>query len=392
MYDVAIVGGGPGGAAAAVALGQRGIKNVVLVDRDPFPRDKTCGSGLSPNALSLIQELGIDAEVRKLAYPILSVKIVTPGGRDMVLASNAAALVLLRRHFDNLLIEKARSFGVEVRAPWRADSLIKEGEQVVGVKGFDGSEIRAKYVLCADGANSIFSHDPRPKRSIATLMGWYDHFAFTPGQLEMVFDPEVAPLYGWLFPESDSRVNIGICVDGQDDDGQKSTKNLRATFDAFVQKHYGEQLKTAKQVGKLKGHPIVYTTWVGHLTSPGALYLGEAARITHNATGEGISQAMQSGVYAGEAIARVMRGEREAKVWGWYVNQHRKKFTSSFIAGHLLRAVVDSTFLDKVADAYNHPLVRKAVVKLLGSALAGSSVRDTAADVKDVKAALKQSA
>ena len=67
MYDVAIVGGGPGGAAAAVALGQRGIKNVVLIDRDPFPRDKTCGSGLGPTALTLIKELGIDAEVRKLA-------------------------------------------------------------------------------------------------------------------------------------------------------------------------------------------------------------------------------------------------------------------------------------------------------------------------------------
>ncbi len=390
MYDVAIVGGGPGGAAAAVALGQRGVKNVVLIDRDPFPRDKTCGSGLSPNALTLIKELGIDADVRERAYPIMSVKIVTPGGKEMVLASNAAALILLRRHFDNLLIEKAKSFGVEVRAPWRADALLKEGEQVVGVRGFDGSEIRAKYVLCADGANSIFSQDPRPKRSIATLMGWWDHFDFTPGQLEMLFDPDLAPLYGWMFPESNSRVNIGICVDGQDEDGQKTTRKLRETFERFLQKHYSAQLKTAKQVGKLKGHPIVYTTWVGHMTAPGSLFLGEAARITHNATGEGISQAMQSGIYAAEALSRVLvKGERESRAWSWYVNQHRKKFTSSFIAGHMLRAVVDSPFLDHVADAYNHPLVRKAVVKLLGSALAGSSVHEA---VGDVNAAMKKSA
>ncbi len=390
MYDVAIVGGGPGGAAAAVALGQRGVKNVVLIDRDPFPRDKTCGSGLSPNALKLIKELGIDAEVRERAYPIMSVKIVTPGGRDMVLASNAAALVLLRRHFDNLLIEKAKSFGVEVRAPWRADGLITEDDRVIGVRGFDGSEIRAKYVLCADGANSIFSHDPRPKRSIATLMGWWDDFTFAPGQLEMIFDKDLAPLYGWLFPESNTRVNIGICVDGQDEDGQKTTRNLRETFERFLQKHYGEQLKTARQVGKLKGHPIVYSTWVGHVHSPGALFLGEAARITHNATGEGISQAMQSGVYAAEALSRVLvKGERESKAWAWYLNQHRKKFTSSFIAGHMLRGIVDSPFLDHVADMYNNPLVRKAVVKLLGSALAGSSVHEA---VGEVRSSMKKSA
>jgi flavin-dependent dehydrogenase len=206
----------------------------------------------------------------------------------------------------------------------------------------------------------------------------------------MVFDPDLAPLYGWLFPESKTRVNIGICVDGQDEGGQKTTRNLRETFDRFLQKHYGAQLKTATQVGKLKGHPIVYTTWVGHLTSPGSLFLGEAARITHNATGEGISQAMQSGVYAAEALSRVLvKGERESKVWSWYVNQHRKKFTSSFIAGHALRAVIDSAFLDHVADAYNNPWVRKAVVKLLGSALAGSSVHEA---VGEVTAAMKKSA
>ena len=291
---------------------------------------------------------------------------------------------------DNLLIEKAKSFGVEVRAPWRADGLITEDDRVIGVRGFDGSEIRAKYVLCADGANSIFSHDPRPKRSIATLMGWWDDFTFAPGQLEMIFDKDLAPLYGWLFPESNTRVNIGICVDGQDEDGQKTTRNLRETFDRFLHKHYGEQLKTARQVGKLKGHPIVYTTWVGHVHSPGALFLGEAARITHNATGEGISQAMQSGVYAAEALSRVLvKGERESKAWAWYLNQHRKKFTSSFIAGHMLRGIVDSPFLDHVADMYNNPLVRKAVVKLLGSALAGSSVHEA---VGEVRSSMKKSA
>lgn len=390
MYDVAIIGAGPGGAAAAVALGQLGITNVVLLDREGFPRDKTCGSGLSPNALKIIEKLGIAPQVRELGYPINSVRIVTPGKREMVVKSDAAAIVLLRRVFDNLLVERAKQLGVTLRAPFRADALLKDGERIAGVKGFDGEELRARYVLCADGANSIFSRDPRPKRSIATLMGWWDGVDVEPNRLDMIFDPRVSPLYGWLFPEGNGRVNIGICIDGQDESGEKTTKNLRATFQQFLDEHYKGALAKATQVGKWKGHPIVYTTWIRHMTAPGALFLGEAARLTHNATGEGISQAMESGTFAAEAIARVIRqGQSEKKAWAWYVNQHRKRFTGAFLAGHVLRAVIDSPILDAVADAYNNPFVRKAVVKLLGSALAGSSVSEAAKDAKDLQSSLR---
>ena len=297
-FDVAIVGAGPGGAAAAVALAQQGVTNVALLDREGFPRDKTCGSGLSPNALKLVQSLGIGDQVKELGYPINAVRIVTPGGKEIRISSDAAAVVLLRRHFDNLLVERAQKLGVTLMTPFRADALIEENGRVRGVRSFEGKEVLARHVLFADGAHSMFSQDTRPKRSISTLMGWWENFESAPHTLDMIFDQEVAPLYGWMFPETNERVNIGICVDGQDESGEKSGKNLRSTFEGFLERHYGKRLAAARQVGKWKGHPIVYTTWIGNMTRPGALYLGEAARITHNATGEGIAQAMESGVFA----------------------------------------------------------------------------------------------
>jgi hypothetical protein len=68
----------------------------------------------------------------------------------------------------------------------------------------------------------------------------------------------------------------------------------------------------------------------------------------------------------------------EEEAWRAYVWKHRKRFTLGFLAGHALRAVVDSPVLDAVATVYEKPWVRRGVVRTLGSALAGASLRDTA--------------
>src|SRR5262249_13556395 len=119
---------------------------------------------------------------------------------------------------------------------------------------------------------------------------------------------------------------------------------------------------------------IVFTTWVANCTAPGALWVGEAARVTHHATGEGISQAMQSGIYAAEAVISVSRGEiSERAAWRRYLWRHRRRFTAGFLAGHLLRAVVSSSLLDAIARAYNSSSGQRLIERLLGSALTGTA-------------------
>jgi geranylgeranyl reductase family protein len=372
--NAVIIGAGPGGAAAAVRLAQRGVRDILLVDKDQFPREKTCGSALSPNGVKLIDSLGVGAEVRRLGYLIRALKVVTPGNREMRLETEQAAIVLLRKHFDNLLVEEARRLGVEFTGGFRVSELVREGGRVVGVRGKD-AEVRADYVLCADGAHSIFSHDPRPKRTISTLMGWWDGFAFEPHTMEMIFDRNLSPLYGWLFPESETRVNIGICMDGEGPDGRKTTRNVREVFERFLSDHFAERLVGARQVGKWKGHPISYTTWIRDLGGDGMLYLGEGGRMTHNATGEGIYQAMQSGVYAAEAVADVLAGADEAQAISRYTWRCRQRFTLGFAMGHVVRAALRTPLFDGLAMAYNSPTVRKVATWAVGSALAGSKLQ-----------------
>src|ERR1700738_4909261 len=106
--QVLIVGAGPAGASAAVALAQAGVTDVLLLDRDRFPRDKTCGSGLSPAAIQLSEQLGVRAELRARPTPVQSVRFVTPGNGEIVMPAHGAAVILLRKDFDNLLVDRAR--------------------------------------------------------------------------------------------------------------------------------------------------------------------------------------------------------------------------------------------------------------------------------------------
>jgi flavin-dependent dehydrogenase len=164
-------------------------------------------------------------------------------------------------------------------------------------------------------------------------------------------------------------------MDGEDEHGAKTTRNVREVFQRFLDDHYASRLRGARQIGRLKGHPISYTTWIDHTHAPGVLYLGEAARLTHNATGEGIYQAMQSGIFAADALASVIRGDLSfAAAMRRYTIACRRRFTVSFAVGHVVRALVSTPLLDGIAALYNSPRVRTAVGGALASALAGSKM------------------
>src|ERR1700756_4818186 len=96
--DVGIIGAGPAGLATAVHLGQLGVQRVIIVDRADFPRDKTCGSAISPKGCE------VDEVVAPQAYAIKALRLVTPGMHDLVVSSpDDVALVCSRRTLDHLL-------------------------------------------------------------------------------------------------------------------------------------------------------------------------------------------------------------------------------------------------------------------------------------------------
>ena len=83
MYDVAIVGAGPAGSAAAHYLAKGGL-DVLLLDKFNFPRDKTCGDGLTPRALRVLDEMDILDELLRVGYRLNEMEFIAPKGHSVV--------------------------------------------------------------------------------------------------------------------------------------------------------------------------------------------------------------------------------------------------------------------------------------------------------------------
>jgi len=358
--EVAIVGAGPAGLATAIALGQLGMRGVVIADRQDFPRDKTCGSAVSPKGIAVLRALGVGEAVAAHGYGISGLRLVTPRGRELVLSGHTdAAVICCRRTLDHLLLQRAQELGGVFLSRFHAKELLRSGDRVVGIRAADGREIHARYTVVAGGAHSSFGLDRGHRRVIQAIMGWWEGVAFRPNHLEMVFDARVAPLYGWLFPEGPTRVNIGLCYEDPGLD-----RNARRMFASFLDEHYRDRLAGAQQVGGWKGHPVVSSMPIRRLASPGRIVVGEAGRMTHPATAEGIYQGMRSGMLAAQALHAILRaGGDDGPELRRYERACRKAFATSFRGAAIWRCFIAAGGLDLLADIMGRPLPQRLLAR-----------------------------
>src|SRR5690606_23460995 len=151
--DVAVVGGGPAGSAAAIALARAG-HDVTLVDRARFPRDKACGDGLTAAALRLLERLGLDPGRVPSWRWIDGLVVRSPSGRQVTFplpaGPGAHAAVARRADLDAALLDLARAAGAKVLDGHACTGAAEHRDHVELL--VDGvGEVRAAYVVAADG-------------------------------------------------------------------------------------------------------------------------------------------------------------------------------------------------------------------------------------------------
>ncbi len=350
IHDALVVGAGPAGIAAAITL-QRAGKSVLVVDKAEFPRDKFCGDGLTTLALRLLDDLGLDRSTVASWAPVRDVVVHSPNDNQVVFplpeGPGSYGAVARRVDLDMALVDLARSVGVDIRDGHACTDLQTAGDAMAASVDELGEQ-RARYVIAADGMWS-----PIRKMVGAATPGYLGEWhAFrqyfkdvgpnAATNLHVWFEPDLLPGYAWSFPLADGRANVGF---GILRGGPVAVRDMKTVWpDLLARPHIQAVLgPDAQAESPHRAWPIPARIDTIKLVHGRTLFVGDAAAATDPMTGEGIGQALLTGINAAEAI---IAGGSPADVGSAYANETR----TELVADHKM-AVALSKVLAKPATA-----------------------------------------
>ena len=313
MYDVLVVGMGPSGSMAAHGLAKKGFK-VLAIDKDRFPRYKSCGGCISTKVDKIldfdISEV-VDDTVMSIDFNFKSARPVT------VPSDKPIAYNVMRSTFDAFLAARAVAEGVEFREGVRVRGPINTGDIAdTGVTGShielntDDGLIKARYVIGADGAGGVIG------RSLLGLNYRNSHITLTSEvsvddatldryRGKCLVDFGVIPHgYAWIFPKKDG-LSVGIA--GMNGRLERGVKDY---FKDFIEDQDALD-GTIIESGDIRGWTIPVYHGKGQEVYRGrALVTGDAAHLVDPFLGEGIYYAIRSGQIAADAVGAALGSDR----------------------------------------------------------------------------------
>jgi len=319
QYDVLVVGAGPSGAAASYWLASRG-HSVLAIERKHFPREKTCGDGLTPRAVRQLHDMGLADRLggfqrfdglRSIAHG-LTLELAWPEHPDFP----SFGYVVRRRELDEMVAEQAVKAGATIWQGAEAVAPVVDGGLLAGAMVHDKDSgkdvaVRARYVVVADGANSRFGRALGTARDRSFPLGMAIRGYFTSPLHDEPWieshldirdrDGNHLPGYGWIFPVGDGTVNVGVGLLSTFQGWKHvNTSHLMEAFCETAPARWGLSADTATCAptgGRLPTGGSV-TPRVG----PTFVVAGDAAGFVNPFNGEGISVAYETGRLAADAV------------------------------------------------------------------------------------------
>lgn len=309
--SVLVVGAGPAGAAAAIVLARAGI-DVCVVDRATFPRDKTCGDALSNETVAVLGALGVGDQLAASPHALVRrAAAVFPDGSEVARDYDPPGWIVRRLHLDDLLRRALEHAGARLVQGAAVASLTTRDGRVVGASG-PSLDWRADVVVAADGYGSVGlaalgAAKPQGRFLGVSATAYFRGVTFPNGDTtaDHCFDAELPYGYGWIFPAVDGVSNVGVYLRA---DGYRQTgRTLRDLLAGFLARH-AHRFAGAQQVGATRSWSLPLGPRPIPHAAPGLLLVGDAGGFIDPLSGEGIWQALRSGVLAGEAARDAIRG------------------------------------------------------------------------------------
>jgi menaquinone-9 beta-reductase len=312
LHDVLVVGGGPAGAATAYWLAEAG-HDVVAVEKKTFPRDKTCGDGLTPRAVRQLADMGLEDTIARDHHRFDGLRTIAHGiTLELAWPEHphypSHGYVVRRRDLDQLVADHAVKAGATMRQGTEAvapvlDRGLLAGAHVRSTETGNVEEIRARYVVVADGANSRFGRAIGTSRVRSwpqgmAIRGYYESPLHDDPWIESALDVrdrngDALPGYGWIFPLGDGTINVGIGLLSTFRGWREvNTSHLMREWAATAPAHWG--IDPDAVLGAPTGGRLPMAGSVPPKAGPNWLVVGDAAGSINPFNGEGIDYAYET--------------------------------------------------------------------------------------------------
>ncbi|AHI21801.1 geranylgeranyl reductase family protein [Corynebacterium vitaeruminis] len=309
--DVLVVGAGPAGSAAALHCAARGLETLV-VDTQSFPRDKTCGDGLTPRAMHQLRLLGLDGAITA-RYRSNGLKLHGYGGSVEVpwpdTEFGQVSSAMPRTELDHLLLQAAAARPeVSVWQGVGAASAEHSGARISAVTLTDGRVVRPGTVIVADGVRSTFGKTLGRTWHKGEVYGIAARsYCDTPRSREPWIHShvelrdaqgEIQPGYGWIFPLGNGQANVGCGALSTDRRPARiNTKKLLGQYAELTRPEwgFGQPQKVASALLPMGGA-------VSGVAGANWMLVGDAAACVNPLNGEGIDYALETARLAAELV------------------------------------------------------------------------------------------
>jgi menaquinone-9 beta-reductase len=319
--DVLVVGGGPSGASCAYWLADAGYE-VLLVEKKRYPREKTCGDGLTPRSVKQLEDMGLAQRLAADAHRYTGLRSMAFGKTlELQWPSHPDfpdyGYVMTRHDLDEMVADRAVKAGATLWQESEAISPVVEGGLVRGAvikrkaEGDRKDTVRARYVVVADGANSRFGRSLGTSRNREyplgmAIRGYYTSPRHDEPWIESHLDirdkaGNVLPGYGWIFPVGDGRVNVGIGLLSTFNQWKAvNTSHLMDAFVDYAPKSW--EISPETSTGPATGGRLPMAFSVGPHAGPTYLVTGDAGGAINPFNGEGIAYAYETGRLASSVL------------------------------------------------------------------------------------------
>ena len=346
-FDVLIIGAGPAGSSAAIALARKGYE-VALVDKQTFPREKLCGDFVNPTNWPVFENLSVTERV--LAQPhgeVSGFRITSPSGAAAETSFESAAqqrtfgLGLRRSYLDQVLVDRAAELGVSIRLGCRVEGFTKTERGWRVALGPD-KILHAKLIIGADGRNSWVAHHLGINGRASTrgrCIGFQTRLRSTgaaAGKIEVHLFPGG---YAGLVALGDGTASLGLAIDRSKLPREK-TEEFLLTECLPQNPHLKTILQKSERIAELRSaYPVYFPS--RRCYTDGAVLVGDAARVSEPISGEGVFFAMQSGLLAAESLDQALRsGDVSADCLRRYEQACAHVFRPRFMLNSLLRFAI----------------------------------------------------